>query len=165
MCISKARLAPLIPPLQASSKAGSRAAQLLAQGGAVQSRADAALMAFITVFMPPALYMAIHYVVFFRHVIHMYSVLLLGSVPALVIALMPLGLWWLPGPPAFVRFVRNMLLVSGPSCLLHSLGVRFNDDYQDCLCCLVLDSPCKPIQQLLGPLYGCCTAELWSVSG
>jgi hypothetical protein len=114
--------------MQATPKSATRTAQLLAQGGAIQSRADAALMAFITVFMPPALYMAIHYVVFFRHVIHLYSVLLLGCVPALVVAIIPQGLWWLPGPPALVRFLRNTLLVSAGSdaCYLNHTCIKPN---------------------------------------
>lgn len=81
----------------------------------MQSRADAALMALITVCLPAGLYIAIHYVVMLRDPLHLYSVLLLSCTPAFAIALLPTGLWWLPGPPVFVRFLHNTILVGHPS--------------------------------------------------
>uniref|UniRef100_A0A7S3R236 Uncharacterized protein n=1 Tax=Dunaliella tertiolecta TaxID=3047 RepID=A0A7S3R236_DUNTE len=77
----------------------------------VQSRLDGLLMALITVGLPPALYAAIHWVVLLRHAVHVYSVLLLGSAPLLLLSLMPQGLWWLPGGPKTVRRLRAVIVV------------------------------------------------------
>ncbi|KAF5835484.1 hypothetical protein DUNSADRAFT_7324 [Dunaliella salina] len=77
----------------------------------VQSRLDGMLMASITVGLPPTLYAAIHWVVLLRHAVHVYSVLLLGSAPLLLLSLMPQGLWWLPGGPKTVRRLRSIIVV------------------------------------------------------
>lgn len=83
----------------------------LSPGAIIQSHADAALMALLTVMLPPATYAAIHWVVLWRHVVHLYSLLLLGCVPALVIAVMPQGMWWLPGGPRAARMLRVTVTV------------------------------------------------------
>jgi len=77
----------------------------------VQGKSDAALMAFLTLALPAAVYASIHWVVLWRQPVHVYSLLLLGCVPALAVALMPQGLWWLPGGPRAQRLARNTIVV------------------------------------------------------
>ena len=79
---------------------------------AVQSRTDAFLLAVLTTSLPPLLYIAVHWTVLFRHSVHMYSVLLLGAAPAVIICLIPRGLWWLPGSPRVAGLLRSAMLAA-----------------------------------------------------
>ncbi|KAJ9506464.1 hypothetical protein QJQ45_019460, partial [Haematococcus lacustris] len=92
-------------------KPGHKLQSLLAAGGCVQSRWDGAVMAGLTVMLPPALYAGVHWAVLTRHAAHGYSLLLLACGPALLLAVSPMGLWWLPGSSRAVRLMRNMVLV------------------------------------------------------
>lgn len=92
-----------------SSGPGASAAVLAA---AIQGRLDGFLLALLTVSAPPLVYCALYWSVLFRHWLHMYSLLLLGAGPTLFIALIPQGLWWLPGSPRLARTIRTTLLVT-----------------------------------------------------
>lgn len=86
---------------------------------AIQSRVDGFILALITVALPPLMYAALHWTLLLQHLVHIYSLLLLGSVPLLFVALIPNGLWWLPGSPAVANFLRSVLLtVSGLSAMI-----------------------------------------------
>ena len=75
----------------------------------IQSKGDAFWMALVTVAVPPILYVGIHWTVM-GHLLHVYSVLLLTSVPLLFLGLLPRGMWWLPGGPRFARYCQNGLI-------------------------------------------------------
>ncbi|KAI8462777.1 MAG: hypothetical protein J3K34DRAFT_168086 [Monoraphidium minutum] len=75
----------------------------------VQSRVDAALMALTVSVLPGLSYIAIHWAVL-GHWVHLWALLLLVSGPAAVLAVLPGGLWWLPGPPAVVKGAQRLLL-------------------------------------------------------
>jgi hypothetical protein len=79
---------------------------------AIQSRVDAFLLFALTSTLPPLLYSTVHMTVLFRHSVHLYSVLLLGSAPAVVISLSPRGLWWLPGSPRVAGLLKAALLTA-----------------------------------------------------
>lgn len=66
-------------------------------------------MALAVVTLPAASYIAIHWAVLDRWM-HLWAVLLLGSAPLALLALLPGGLWWLPGPPAVVKGLQRLLL-------------------------------------------------------
>ncbi|KAI8462462.1 MAG: hypothetical protein J3K34DRAFT_462917 [Monoraphidium minutum] len=59
-------------------------------------------MALTVSVLPGLSYIAIHWAVL-GHWVHLWALLLLVSGPAAVLAVLPGGLWWLPGPPAVVK--------------------------------------------------------------
>lgn len=79
---------------------------------AVQSRVDAFLLSALTMALPPLVYIAVHWTVLMKHSVHVYSVLLLGSAPAVAICLIPRGLWWLPGSPRLAGVLRAVFLAA-----------------------------------------------------
>lgn len=78
----------------------------------IQSRTDSAVMALLTTGLPAAVYAAMHWAVLGRSAVHVYALLLLACVPAVVVALLPAGLWWVPGGHRVQRWCRGALLVS-----------------------------------------------------
>ncbi len=92
--------------------AGGAAAAAAAAASRIQSASDAALLALVTCGMPPAVYAAVHWELLARHAVHAHSLLLLGCGPLLVLALVPAGLWWLPGGRRTRATIRALLMVS-----------------------------------------------------
>lgn len=86
-------------------------AALSTGGGPVQGRGDAALLAILTVAVPPAVYAAVHWTLLSRHVLHVYSLLLLGGGPAMLLCMLPEGLWWLAGEQHARRVLRATIMV------------------------------------------------------
>jgi hypothetical protein len=79
-------------------------------------------MAFAVAVLPPLSYAAIHWAVL-DHWMHFWALCLLSSAPALVLAGLPGGLWWLPGPPAVARGAQRLLLVLSALGVLAGAGV------------------------------------------
>lgn len=78
--------------------------------GRPQSRADAALMALTTCVLPGAAYAAVHWAVLDQW-LHLWGLLLVGSAPLALVAALPNGMWWMPGPPAVAKGAARLLLV------------------------------------------------------
>jgi hypothetical protein len=78
----------------------------------VQSKADSAMMALVVGLAPAALYVGVHWsALLMRASMHGYAVALLAGAPWLAMALMPRGMWWLPGSVGMQSFVRRTVLV------------------------------------------------------
>jgi hypothetical protein len=69
-------------------------------------------MALLAVAAPALMYLAIHVAVL-GHWLHLWSVMLLVSVPLLFIATLPQGLWWLPGGVIVQTGLRRLLIMMG----------------------------------------------------
>jgi hypothetical protein len=54
----------------------------------------------------------------------MFSVLLLGSAPMLMLSIMPQGLWWLPGGPKRTRRLRAGIMVGWLGLAISSGAVK-----------------------------------------
>jgi len=77
---------------------------------AVQTRVDGFLMALLTMTLPAALYATVHWTVLFHHAVHLYSMLLLASIPLLFVVMIPSGLWWLPVSSNTINFIKQVLI-------------------------------------------------------
>lgn len=77
----------------------------------VQAPGDAALLAAAAVALPAASYVAIHWAALLDAWLHLWALLLLTCGPVAVIAALPDGLWWLPGPPRARRGAQRFLLI------------------------------------------------------
>lgn len=84
---------------------------------ALQGNLDAFLLALLVVFLPASTYIAIHAAVL-AHWIHLWSVMLLVSVPLVYLAAIPDGLWWLPGPRTLVKGLQRFILMAAAMTLL-----------------------------------------------
>ena len=65
--------------------------------GAIQSRLDGFLLFALVISLPSILYIGVHWTLIFagRHLaLHLYSLLLLASLPLLMATASPIGLWW-----------------------------------------------------------------------
>jgi hypothetical protein len=87
----------------------------------IQSKADGFWSTILLVTLPTTLYAAINYTALLRQMIHIWSLLLLLSLPILFLCLIPNGLWWLPGPPGVVKTMRSVWL----ACSLGAAMVAF----------------------------------------
>lgn len=76
----------------------------------VQSKVDACWLALAVMVMPASSYLAIHSAVL-NHVLHFWSLLILGCAPVAFLAAAPDGLWWLPMSPRFIKGLSRLLLI------------------------------------------------------
>jgi hypothetical protein len=89
----------------------------------VQGRGDAAIAFALAVALPPAAYAATHAAVLAEHWHHSWSLVLLGSGPALALAAAPRGLWWL-GASRSVAAARRLLLLAALAAFLAAVEAR-----------------------------------------
>eukprot|EP00798_Chlamydomonas_sp_ICE-L_P014360 gene14360-20357_t len=94
----------------APSKVQKAAVQGGLDEGTVQGKLDGFCMAALTVGLPPAMYAAIHWVVLLRHMVHVYSLVLLVSLPLLYVSLLPQGLWWMKGKSQSFGFTHKAVI-------------------------------------------------------
>lgn len=71
---------------------------------------DAFWLAVAVMVMPASSYFAIHMAVL-NHLVHFWSLLILGCAPVAFVASIPDGLWWLPMPPRYIKGLSRLLLV------------------------------------------------------
>eukprot|EP00798_Chlamydomonas_sp_ICE-L_P021510 gene21510-28493_t len=102
--------APAADPKIGGGGLGKKERVMMETRSTVQSHLDGFFMALLTVCLPGATYAAIHWVVLFRHSVHVYSLLLLLSVPLLYVSMLPQGLWWIPGKGPSVVFAQKVII-------------------------------------------------------
>ena len=78
----------------------------------MQSKLDSVVMALLAISAPALMYLAIHAAVL-GHWLHLWSLMLLVSVPLLFVATLPQGLWWLPGGLIVQTGLRRVLIMLG----------------------------------------------------
>jgi hypothetical protein len=77
----------------------------------IQSRLDAAILWLLTLSTPAAMYLGIHWNLL-HHWLHLWSLVLLVSVPTLFLSAVPNGMWWLPGGLIVQTGLRRLLMVA-----------------------------------------------------
>lgn len=92
-----------------STSIGGSTSKVATQDYTIQTRFDGFCMATLMTVLPGALYAAVH-LPMMTHSVHLYSLALLVSLPAIIICVIPKGLWWLPGTPSVSRAIRNTIL-------------------------------------------------------